>query len=152
LNALVAEENHKSEVGEAQAMVNPLQVRLNALKFESFVELMYAPIEANSCKSLAMMDIGATHNFVAIRMVEQLGLKLSKCPSRLKAMNFESQPTVGIAYAVPLKVGKWLRNINFLVVPLDDFYIILGNKFFMLTKAILMPFLGRMLIMDELQP
>jgi hypothetical protein len=81
LNALVAEESHEGASGETQARVNPLQVRLNALKSESSTELMYVPIEANSCKSLAIMDTGATHNFVAAHMVEQLGLKLTKCPS-----------------------------------------------------------------------
>jgi hypothetical protein len=81
LNALVAEESHEGTGGETQARVNPLQVRLNALKSEASTELMYVSIEANSCKSLAMMDTGATHNFVAVRMVEQLGLKLTKCPS-----------------------------------------------------------------------
>jgi hypothetical protein len=152
LNALVAKESHECVGGKTQARVNLLQVQLNALKSESSTELMYVPIEANSCKSLAMMDIGGTHNFVATCMVEQLGLKLTKCPSWLKAVNSESQPVVGIAYAIPLKVGEWSGKVNFLVVPLDGFDIILGNEFFVLAKAIPMPFLGGMLIMDESQP
>jgi hypothetical protein len=152
LNALVAEESHEAASGETQARVNQLQIRLNALKSEASTELMYVPIEASSCRSLAMMDTGATHNFVAARMVEQLGLKLTKCPSRLKAVNSESQPVVGVAYVVSLKVGEWTGKVNFLVVPLDDFDIILGNEFFVLAKAIPMPFLGGMLIMEESQP
>jgi hypothetical protein len=35
---------------------------------------------------------------------------------------------------------------------LDDFDIILGNEFFMSAKAIPMPFLGWVLIMDKSQP
>jgi hypothetical protein len=81
LNALVAKESHEGTGSETQARENPLQVRLNAPISEASTELMYVPIEANSCKSLAMMDTGATHNFVAARMVEQLGLKLTKRPS-----------------------------------------------------------------------
>jgi hypothetical protein len=50
---------------------------------------------------------------------------------------------VGVAYVVPLKVGEWTGKVNFLVVPLDDFDIILGNEFFVLAKAIPMPFFGR---------
>jgi hypothetical protein len=61
----------------------------------------------------------------------------------------ESQPVVVIAYVVSLKVGEWSGKVNFLVVPLDDFE---GNEFFMLAKAIPMPFLGGMLIMEESQP
>jgi hypothetical protein len=90
LNALVVEESHEGASGKTQAMVNLLQVRLNALKSESSTKLMYVPIETNPCKSLAMMDTGDTHNFVATCMVEQLRLKLTKRPSRLKAVNSES--------------------------------------------------------------
>ena len=90
LNALVAKESHKGASGETQARVNPLQVCLNALKSESSIKLMYVLVEANSCKSLAMMDTGATHNFVAARIVEKLGLKPTKCSSRLKIVNSES--------------------------------------------------------------
>jgi hypothetical protein len=66
-------------------------------------------------------------------------------------MNSESQLVVGIAYDVPLKGGEWSRKVNFLVVLLNDFDIILGNKFFMLAKATPTPFLGGMLIMDKSQ-
>jgi hypothetical protein len=96
-----------------------------------------------------MLDIGATHNFVASHMVEMLGLKMSNCPNRLKAMNSESQLVNGIAHAVSLKVGDWSGKVKFLVVPLDDFDIILGNMFFVLAKAVPMPFFGGLLIMDE---
>ena len=34
-----------------------------------------------------MLDSGATHNFVADRMVQSLGLKVSKSPSKIKAVN-----------------------------------------------------------------
>ena len=34
-----------------------------------------------------MLDTGATHNFVYERMVQQLGLKVSKCPSKIKVVN-----------------------------------------------------------------
>jgi hypothetical protein len=59
---------------------------------------------------------------------------------------------MGIAYVVPLKVGEWSGKVNLLIVPLDDFEIILGNEFFVLAKVIPMPFLGGMLIIDESQP
>ncbi|XP_059437724.1 uncharacterized protein LOC132170646 [Corylus avellana] len=152
LNALVTEEGPEAGGGEFQARMNPLQMRLNALKAEPSTVLMYVPVEANSSKSTAMLDTGATHNFVAARMITRLGLKLSKCPSKLKAVNSEAQPVVGIAHAVSLKVGEWTGEVNFLVVPLDDFDIILGNEFFVLAEAAPMPFLRGMLIMDKAHP
>jgi len=68
-----------------------------------------------------MLDSGATHNFVADRMVQRLGLKVSKCPSKIKAVNSEVKLVLGIVYGVKFKVGKWTRKVNFLVMELDDF-------------------------------
>jgi hypothetical protein len=78
-----------------------------------------------------------------------LGLKMSNCPNRLKALNSESQLVIGVAYAVSLKVGDWFGNVTFLVVPLNDFDVILGNVFFVLAKAVPMPFHRGLLIMNE---
>ena len=52
-----------------------------------------------------MLDSGATHNFVADRMVQRLSLKVSKCPSKIKAINSKAKPVLGIAYGVKFKVG-----------------------------------------------
>ena len=40
----------------------------------------------------AMLDTGATHNFVDKSMVQRLDLKVSKCPNKIKAVNFEAKP------------------------------------------------------------
>jgi hypothetical protein len=82
-------------------------------------------------------------------MVEMLGLKVSNCFNWLKAVNLEAQLVVGVTHAVSLRVGDWYENVTFLIVPLDDFDIILGNVFFVLAKEVPMPFLGGLLIMDE---
>ena len=68
-----------------------------------------------------MLDSGATHNFVADRMVQRLGLKVSKYPSKIKAVNLEVKLVLGIVYGVKFKVGKWTRKVNFLGMELDDF-------------------------------
>ena len=52
-----------------------------------------------------MLDSGATHNFVADRMVQRLSLKVSKCPSKIKTINSKAKPVLGIAYGVKFKVG-----------------------------------------------
>jgi hypothetical protein len=153
LNAMsTAGVEQKNDDGDTQVRMNPLQVRLNALKSEATTELLFVPIEANSQRTSAMLDTGATHNFVAAHMVEKLGLKVGNCPNQLKAVNSEAQPVIGMAHAVSLRVGDWTGKVTFLVVPLDDFDIILGNAFFVLAKAVPMPFLGGLLIMDEEQP
>ena len=42
--------------------------------------------------------------------------------------------------------------MNFLIMQLDDFDVILGDEFFIAAKAALLPFIGVMLIFDERQP
>jgi hypothetical protein len=142
----------KNEDGDTHVRMNPLQVWLNALKSEATSELLYVPIKANSQSASAMLDTGATHYFVAAHMVERLGLEVSSCPNQLEAVNSEAEPEVGVAHAVSLRVGDWAGKVTFLVVPLDNFNIILGNALFVLAKAVPMPFLGGLLIMEEEQP
>ena len=99
-----------------------------------------------------MLDSGAAHNFVADRMIQQHGLKVSKCPSKIKAVNSEAKLVLGIAYRVKFKVDEWKGKMNFLVMELDDFDVILDNEFLVAAKAALLPFIGILLILDEKQP
>ena len=64
-------------------------------------------------------------------MVQKLGLKVSKCPSIIKAVDSEAKLIFGIAYGVNFKVDKWTRKVNFLIMQLDDFNVILGDEFFL---------------------
>lgn len=53
---------------------------------------MYVKVTLNGHASKAMADTGATHNFLAEREVERLGLVLSKDHSRMKAVNSKANP------------------------------------------------------------
>ena len=69
--------------------MNPLQL-LNALRARGTSRgLSYVQVEMNENGAESMLDSGATHNFVADRMVQRLGLKVSRCPSKIKAINSE---------------------------------------------------------------
>ena len=45
-----------------------------------------------------MVDTGATHTFVDVKIATKLGLKLSKSPSYVKTVNAKAQAIVGMAY------------------------------------------------------
>ena len=131
--------------------MNPLQL-LNALRAGGTSRgLSYVQVEMNENGAEGMLDSGATHNFVAYRMVQRLGLKVSKCPSKIKAASLEAKPMLGIAYGVKFRVGEWTGKVNFLVMELDDFDVILGDEFLVATKVALLPFIGVLLILDEKQ-
>ena len=85
----------------------------------------------------AMVDSGATHNFVATNKASRLGLKLIYDASRIKAVSSESQRIQGIAKDVLLQVDEWKGKCSLHCVPLDDFNPILGIDLFLKAKAAL---------------
>ncbi|GAV64353.1 gag-asp_proteas domain-containing protein, partial [Cephalotus follicularis] len=100
----------------------------------------------------ATVDTGATHSFLAERMVNRLGLRVDKHASRIKAVNSQAQAVAGMTHGVQIYIGDWVGKIDFMVVPLDDFDLILGNDFFISKKVIMMPHLCGLFIMNEKFP
>ena len=47
----------------------------------------------------------------------------------MKAVNLEVERVVGLVLQVPLKIGEWSGEVNLIVVPLDDFDVVLGQEF-----------------------
>ena len=87
LNALVAEEESEGSELEVTPRMNPLQL-LNAIQAQpNHKGLIYIEVELSDQKVVALVDSGATHNFVATRAVTRLGLKLCKDGSKLKVVN-----------------------------------------------------------------
>ncbi|KAK2991631.1 hypothetical protein RJ640_025114 [Escallonia rubra] len=57
--------------------------------------LMYVDIKVNGKAIRAMVDTGATHNYISSTEVERLGLTLEKGCGRVKAINSAAQPVAG---------------------------------------------------------
>ena len=129
LNAIIAEDGENSGSG-AHTRANPLQL-LNAIRAEAtHKELMYVELLNGGQKIMALVDSGATHNFILMREITRLGLKLAKDDNKLKAVNNQAQETHGLTKNVAIQMGDWKGTIDFLSVPLDDFDFILGNELF----------------------
>ncbi|KAK3010615.1 hypothetical protein RJ639_010791 [Escallonia herrerae] len=101
--------------------------------------LMYVDIKVNGKAIRAMVDTGATHNYISSTEVERLGLTLEKGCGRVKAINSAAQPVAGIARSVLIKIGPYEGRTNFSVVIMDDFKLILGLEFLRDTKTTVMP-------------
>ncbi|KAK2987590.1 hypothetical protein RJ640_027891 [Escallonia rubra] len=101
--------------------------------------LMYVDIKVNGKAIRAMVDTGATHNYISSTEVERLGLTLEKGCGRVKAINSAAQPVAGIARSVLIKIGLYEGRTNFSVVIMDDFKLILGLEFLRDTKTTVMP-------------
>nr|GMC48987.1 Transposon Ty3-I Gag-Pol polyprotein [Ipomoea batatas] len=92
----------------------------------STTDLLYVDVVINGKKSRALIDTGATHNF--IEEAEATRLKLRTEPRRqlIKTVNQRPQPTVGIEKDVTVRVGPWKGRVSFTVTAMDDYKIVLG--------------------------
>ena len=144
------EENEK----EGDAHVRSLQL-LNALKAKPVPkmpqskELMYVEALVNGKATKALMDTGATYNFVSEDEAKRLELQASKEGAWLKAVNSAAKPSHGVARKVTMHIGSWEGRVDFTVAPMDDFKMVLGMDFLQKVKAVPLPFLPSMAILEE---
>ncbi|KAL2930424.1 Nuclear receptor-interacting protein 3 [Bienertia sinuspersici] len=73
---------------------------------------MFVEAMVNEQASKALVDTGATHNFVAKGEATRLGLKYAKEPESLKTVNTSPVPILGIARGVPLHLGEWKDTVD----------------------------------------
>ena len=131
---------------------------LNALKIKQTKKqpqnkgLMYVEAKVNGMPAKAMIDTGATHNFVSEEEARRLKLQTSKEAGWLKAVNSAANPSQGVARGVTMKIGPWEGKIAFTVAPMDDFKIMIGMDFLRQVKAVPIPFLHSMAILEEETP
>lgn len=152
--------NALSKVGAKQAKMPPRGTRTApALAEEPRKEsssistkakgLMFIDVKLNGKPVRAMVDTGATHNYLASSEVERLGLVLEKGVGRVKAINSAAQPIAGIAKSVHIKVGPYDGRTNLSVVKMDDFKLILGLDFLRDTKTAVMPHADALMMMGS---
>ena len=102
--------------------------RMGALKFLSALQrkvdpkeiiekgLMFVDATINSRPSKStLIDSGATHNFIADQEARRLGLTIEKNPEKMKVVNFEALPIVGVSKRVPFKLGAWRGELDLVV-------------------------------------
>ncbi|KAL2251720.1 UNVERIFIED_CONTAM: hypothetical protein Sindi_2294300 [Sesamum indicum] len=88
--------------------------------------LMLVDVKIHGQPIRAVIDTGASHNYLASAEVARLGLVLEKRVGHLKAINSAAQPIAGVAKFVLIKVGAYEGKTNISVVVMDDFKLILG--------------------------
>ncbi|WZZ33691.1 hypothetical protein YC2023_017092 [Brassica napus] len=155
LSAIMESRDPETPEGE-QGKMGSLQL-LNALKANPVVKptskgLMYVEAWINDKPTRVMVDTGATHNFMATDEAVRLGIKWSKKDGWMKTVNARAQPVNGIARGVGMKLGSWSGPVNFSVIPMDDFKVVLGMDFMRQVSAIPMPALSSVCILEKGSP
>ena len=130
---------------------------LNALKANPVVKptskgLMYVEARINEKPTRVMVDMGTTHNFMAIDKAVRLGVKWSKKDGWMKTVNTKAQPVHGISQGVGIKLVSWSGLVTFSVIPMDDFKVVLGMEFMRQVSAVPMPALSLVCIPEKGSP
>ena len=122
LDILDEVEDGLMEVAARAAKVKPLCFVVGV----SHIDNLYLATKINGHACDAMIDSGATHNFITPECVTKFGLK----PMPLKDISIsfvQGSTNVGfLALDIPMEAEAWKGKVNFLVVPMTGFDVILG--------------------------
>ncbi|GFS46617.1 HXXXD-type acyl-transferase family protein [Actinidia rufa] len=132
LAALIQDD--EEEPRQEEAKVGSLRL-LNAIKAKvgkakaSRKGHMYVEAKVLDFNTRALIDTGTSHNFIEVKEAKRLGLQLKEEQGWIKAVNTEARPIYGVARNVRLHIGDWCGQVDFTVVPMDDYPIVLGMEF-----------------------
>ncbi|KAK0604828.1 hypothetical protein LWI29_019873 [Acer saccharum] len=74
----------------------------------------------------AMLDTGATHNFISVYEAKRLGIRITNDEGAIKAANSPVKLIDGTTKGVTVHLGPWSGKLDFSVVPLDDYQMTLS--------------------------
>ncbi|KAA0042096.1 uncharacterized protein E5676_scaffold306G003610 [Cucumis melo var. makuwa] len=86
-----------------------------------------------------MIDSDATHNFITEAEARRLRLRWEKDLGRMKLVNSVALPIVELVKRTTRKLGGWKGPVDFVVVKMDDFDVVLGMEFLLEHQVIPMP-------------
>ncbi|XP_060172138.1 uncharacterized protein LOC132603213 [Lycium barbarum] len=109
----------------------------------------YVDLTINNKPARALVDTGATHNFVTEAAAKRLELKLAPINALVKTVNAKPENARGVVSGVSVKLGDWKGMTNFTATTMDIFDIVLGQEFFTHCHAMIDPYLQRLLVMEQ---
>ncbi|KAK3027436.1 hypothetical protein RJ639_042076 [Escallonia herrerae] len=91
--------------------------------------LLNATMDVAERTQEALVDTGATHNFMSSRVTEWLGLKPTKDESWFTTVNAEERSTKGVVKNVNLRIGGWTGKADFNIIDMGELGVVLGMEF-----------------------
>ncbi|KAA0051473.1 gag-asp_proteas domain-containing protein [Cucumis melo var. makuwa] len=153
--SLIADSDDKSNQAEDEASLidGGEKTRMGAIKYMSSLQkksgerhvptkwgLLYVDTWINQKQTKStMVDSGATHNFITEPEARRLRLRWKKDSGRMKAVNSIALPIVGLVKRTTIKLGGWKGPVDFVVVKMDDFDVVLRMEFLLEHQDIPMP-------------
>ncbi|KAL4030901.1 hypothetical protein IC575_009155 [Cucumis melo] len=86
-----------------------------------------------------MVESSATHNFITEAEAKRLNLHWEKDAGRMKVVNSAALPIIGLVKRTMIRLGGWSGLVEFVVVKMDDFDVVLEMEFLLEHQVIPMP-------------
>ena len=86
-----------------------------------------------------MVDSSATHNFITVAEARRLNLHWKEDTEKMNVVNSTALLVVGIVKWVAIQLEGWSGFVDFVVVGMDDFDVVLIMEFLLKHQVIIMP-------------
>ncbi|CAN6570108.1 unnamed protein product [Malus baccata var. baccata] len=147
-----AEESNDASMGCIR-LLNAIQTTLPQPKAQVGGGSLFVDVKTGDKTTRVLVDTGATHNFMTSEEATRLGLRVTKEPGSVKTVNSAATPIVGVARNVQVGIGAWKGNIDFTIVKMDNYGIVIGLEFMDKVRAFPIPFYNIFCILaDGRQP
>ncbi|CAN6566578.1 unnamed protein product [Malus baccata var. baccata] len=110
-------------------LLNAIQTTLPQPKAQVEGGSLFVDVKTGDKTTRVLVDTGVTHNFMTSEEATRLGLRVTKEPGSVKTVNSAATPIVGVARNVQVGIGAWKGNIDFTVVKMDDYGVVIGLEF-----------------------
>jgi len=110
--------------------------------------LEYVRMKVGGADILTMVDSGASHNFMGEDTARRIGLKFVSAREQMKTVNSPPIEVLGIAERVDTTLGEWTGKVDFTIVRIDDYEVVLGMEFMKKFDAMIVPHLRKLYIYD----
>ncbi|KAF2289038.1 hypothetical protein GH714_024365 [Hevea brasiliensis] len=149
LSALV-EEREETPFQPKEVTMGSLQLSALKVQEKAMVNVEkgrpFVQIKVRGQELWALLDTGASHNFLMVEEAKRLGIPYEKEMGWLKAVNSVPNPIHGVARDAKVRIRYWHCTLDFFVVSMDDYQCVLGVEFVDRAKAIPMIFANSMCI------
>ncbi|CAN6710507.1 unnamed protein product [Malus baccata var. baccata] len=147
-----AEESNDARMGCIR-LLNAIQTTLPQPKAQVEGGSLFVDVKTGDKTTRVLVDTGATHNFMTSEEATRLSLRVTKEPGSVKTINSAATPIVGVARNVQVDIGAWKGEIDFTIVKMDDYGVVIGLEFMDKVRAFPIPFYNIFCILaDGRQP
>ncbi|CAL8996076.1 unnamed protein product [Prunus brigantina] len=148
LNAMNQEKKEEADMEAGMGAIhhfNIVQAKVAQPQVQA-KRVMFVDAMVNGKTTHYLVDTGALHNFMSMQEVKRLGCRVSKEAGSMKTVNSTAKPIDGVARGVELHIATWNGVVDFSVISMDDYDVMLGMEFMDKVKAFPIPFYNSMCI------